>query len=366
MLRAARTICSTAARYHAPRSRPPPAWRSPAKPACDEHTPHALRVNVRFMLVVRGLGKDYGERTAVRAIDLDVSRGECVGLLGPNGAGKTTTISMICGVITRTRGSITIGGHDLASAPFAAKATLGVVPQDLAIYEDLTAIQNLRYFGALYGLAGALLDKRIAWALEVVGLSDRAREPAKRFSGGMKRRLNLAAGLVHEPALLILDEPTVGVDPQSRNHIFETVKRLHDAGTAIIYTSHYMEEVEALCDRVAIIDHGAIVADGAIADLVAKHAGKGIRIELAKTSAVATESEGPSATIVESAIAAASAHGDVTRDGASIRVVPRDGLAPVIAAIEGAGATITRIESREANLETAFLALTGHALRDAS
>ena len=306
------------------------------------------------MLSVRGLGKDYGERAAVHAIDLEVRAGECVGLLGPNGAGKTTTISMIAGVVTKSRGTITIDGHDVASAPFAAKARLGLVPQDLAIYEDLTAIQNLRYFGALYHLAGATLAKRIAWALDVVGLSDRASEPAKRFSGGMKRRLNLAASLLHEPALLVLDEPTVGVDPQSRNHIFETVKRLHAAGTAIIYTSHYMEEVEALCDRVAIIDHGRIVADGTIADLVATHAGKGIRIELASGEAVAP------------AVAAASEHGEVTHDGTVLRVVAHAHLAPVIAAIEGAGATIARIESREANLETAFLALTGHALRDAS
>ncbi len=320
------------------------------------------------MLSVRGLGKDYGERIAVHAIDLDIAAGECVGLLGPNGAGKTTTISMISGVVTPSRGTITVGGHDLASAPFAAKATLGLVPQDLAIYEDLAATQNLRYVGALYGLPGALLDKRIAWALDVVGLLDRAREPAKNFSGGMKRRLNLAAGLLHEPGLLILDEPTVGVDPQSRNHIFETVKRLHAAGTTIVYTSHYMEEVEELCDRVAIIDHGAIIADGTIGDLVAKHAGKGIRIELAAaaSSSDASSSGGPSSSAIDAAIAAASAHGSVTRDGTSIRVEPRDGLAPVIAAIEAAGARITRIESREANLETAFLALTGHALRDAS
>jgi ABC-2 type transport system ATP-binding protein len=168
----------------------------------------------------------------------------------------------------------------------------------------------------------------------------------------MKRRLNLAAGLLHEPELLILDEPTVGVDPQSRNHIFETVKRLHAAGTAIIYTSHYMEEVEALCDRVAIIDHGKIIADGTIAELIAKHAGKGIRMELGGD--------------LDAAIAAAAAHGEIRRDGHSIRVVPRAGLAAVIAAIEATGTTITRIESREANLETAFLALTGHALRDAS
>ncbi|HEU4610928.1 MAG TPA: ATP-binding cassette domain-containing protein, partial [Kofleriaceae bacterium] len=233
------------------------------------------------MLTLRGLGRDYGARRAVDAIDLDVARGEIIGLLGPNGAGKTTTISMVCGVVTPTRGAVTIGGVSLAEKPFVAKAKLGLVPQDLALYEELDAVQNLRYFGALYGLEGKRLAQRIAWVLEVVGLGERAREPVKRFSGGMKRRLNIAAGLVHEPELLVLDEPTVGVDPQSRNHIFEVVRALHGRGMTVLYTSHYMEEVEALCDRVAIIDHGAIVALGTIGELVARHAGKGIEVEIA-------------------------------------------------------------------------------------
>ncbi|MBA3539463.1 MAG: ABC transporter ATP-binding protein, partial [Deltaproteobacteria bacterium] len=226
-------------------------------------------------LSIRGLGKDYGDRTAVVAIDLDVGRGECLGLLGPNGAGKTTTISMICGVTTPTRGRVVIAGHDLITAARDAKARLGLVPQDLALYEELSATQNLRYFGALYGLRGARLAERIGWALEVVGLRDRAGDPVRRYSGGMKRRLNLAVGLLHRPEVLVLDEPTVGVDPQSRNHIFETVRALHAEGMTVVYTSHYMEEVEALCDRVAIIDGGAIVATGTIRELVAAHAGTG-------------------------------------------------------------------------------------------
>jgi len=304
------------------------------------------------VLSLRGLGKDYGSRTAVGAVDLDVLRGECLGLLGPNGAGKTTTISMACGVVTPTRGTVAIAGIDLAREPFAAKAKLGLVPQDLAIYEELSGLQNLRYFGALYHLDAKTLAERIAWALGVVGLRDRAGDPAKQYSGGMKRRLNLAAGLLHRPELLILDEPTVGVDPQSRNHIFETVRKLKQDGMTIVYTTHYMEEVEALCDRVAIVDAGAIVATGTVAELIAAHAGKGITLELAGD--------------IEAAAAAAAPHGELRRDGATLRVVPAAGLAPLIAAIEGAGATIARIESREANLETAFLALTGHALRDAS
>ena len=307
------------------------------------------------VLSLRGLGKDYGARTAVAAIDLDVARGECLGLLGPNGAGKTTTISMACGVVTPSRGSVRIGGVELATQPRVAKAKLGLVPQELAVYDELTAVQNLRYFGALYGLGGARLAERIAWALGVVGLRDRAAEPVKQYSGGMKRRLNLAAGLVHEPELLILDEPTVGVDPQSRNHIFETVKQLGKDGMTIVYTSHYMEEVEALCDRVAIVDAGAIVALGTISELVARHAGKGIELELAGAPE-----------ILDAAERAAASHGSVARDGALLRVVPAAGLGPLVAAIEAAGAAIARIESRQANLETAFLALTGRGLRDAA
>ena len=304
-------------------------------------------------LALRGLGKDYGTRKAVGSVDLDVARGECLGLLGPNGAGKTTTISMACGVLTASRGSVAIGGIDLKTDPFAAKRKLGLVPQELAIYEELTATQNLAYFGALYGLAGSALAEQIGWALDVVGLRDRANEPAKKYSGGMKRRLNLAAGLVHRPELLVLDEPTVGVDPQSRNHIFETVKTLRAKGMTVVYTSHYMEEVEALCDRVAIMDGGAIVATGTISGLIAEHAGKGIELALAGSSEV-----------IAAAAVAAEAHGTVERVDHTLRVIPHGPLGPMVSAIETAGATITRIESREATLETAFLKLTGKTLRD--
>jgi len=253
-------------------------------------------------------------------------------------------------VLTPSRGTVTIGGVELAREPRVAKAKLGLVPQELAIYEELSAVQNLRYFGALYGLAGATLGERIDWALGVVGLRDRASEPVKRYSGGMKRRLNLAAGLLHKPEVLVLDEPTVGVDPQSRNHIFETVRDLERGGMTVIYTTHYMEEVEELCDRVAIIDAGQIVATGTVAELIAAHAGKGVELGVVGDVARAAE--------------AAAAHGTVQRDGDTLRVVPSGALAPVIAAVEGTGAKIARIESREADLETAFLALTGKTLRD--
>ena len=298
------------------------------------------------MLSLHGLGKDYGTRRAVDTVELEVARGEIVGLLGPNGAGKTTTISMACGVVTPTRGSVTIGGLGLADRPYAAKAKLGLVPQDLALFEELSARQNLEYFAALYGLH----DPDLKWALDVVGLADRANDVVKTYSGGMKRRLNIAAGLVHKPELLVLDEPTVGVDPQSRNHIFETVRSLRAGGMTVIYTSHYMEEVEALCERVAIMDHGEIRALGTVSELVAKYAGKGVELELTGN--------------VDNAEKAAREHGEVTREGSVLHVIPSHGLAIVLAAIEGTGATIARVESRQANLETAFLALTGRDLRD--
>jgi ABC-2 type transport system ATP-binding protein len=258
---------------------------------------------------------------------------------------------MACGVVTPSRGSVAIAGIELARDPMRAKRKLGLVPQELAIYEELSATQNLAYFGALYGLTGAALDKRAGWALDVVGLRDRASEPVKKYSGGMKRRINLAAGLLHQPELLVLDEPTVGVDPQSRNHIFQTVRDLNAQGVTVIYTTHYMEEVEALCDRVAIIDAGNIVAVGTVAELIAAHAGKGVELEIVGD--------------LDAAAAAASQHATVSREGRVLRIVPTAGLAPVIAAIEKT-ATIARIESRQANLETAFLALTGRGLRDAS
>jgi ABC-2 type transport system ATP-binding protein len=301
------------------------------------------------MLELTGLGKDYGERTAVKALDLVVENGEILGLLGPNGAGKTTTISMACGVVTPTRGRVTVAGIDLATSPRTAKAKLGLVPQDIALYEELSATQNLLYFAALYGIRGALAKERLQWALGVVGLADRASDIVKTYSGGMQRRLNIAAGLVHKPELLILDEPTVGVDPQSRNHIFETVRTLRATGMTVIYTSHYMEEVEALCDRVAIVDGGEIVALGTIAQIVAKYAGKGLELEL----------EGDVSTL-----GAAAALVGGTVEGNVLRVEPAHGISPVIAAIEGAGYKIVRIESRRASLETAFLALTGRGLRD--
>ena len=303
------------------------------------------------VLELVGLGKDYGARGAVKSLDLTVSRGEIFGLLGPNGAGKTTTISMACGIVAPSRGTARIAGHDIAAESFAARRAIGLVPQELAIYDDLTPRQNLTFFGELYGLRGAELARRVDWALGVAELGERADELVKPFSGGMKRRLNLAAGLVHQPTLLVCDEPTVGVDPQSRRHIFDAIRALRDGGTTILYTSHYMEEVEELCDRVALKDAGAVVASGTLAELQAQHGGGGLEIEL----------EGDEAAIA----AAAAAVTGAVRDGATLCLEVRPTWAPAIAAIEATGARIKRLGSRRADLETVFLGLTGNRLRDA-
>ncbi len=306
-------------------------------------------------LQITGLGKDYGTRVAVAEVTLTVERGEVVGLLGPNGAGKTTTISMSCGVITPSRGSVAICGIDLHQDPHQAKRKLGLVPQELAMYDNLSATQNLSYFGAIAGLDKARIAAQIAWALEIAGLSDRALEPCKNYSGGMKRRLNLACGIVHKPELLVLDEPTVGVDPQSRNHIFDAVRELARTGMSVVYTSHYMEEVEALCDRIAIMDGGHIVAAGRIVELVAQHAGAGVEIVTASVvdnHALAT------------VVATMSGASVDTKQPTIVRVAKLQDLAGVLAALQHAGITLERVTSRDANLETVFLALTGKALRD--
>jgi ABC-2 type transport system ATP-binding protein len=221
------------------------------------------------MLTVRHLRKTYGPLVAVDDVSLSVEGGRLLGLLGPNGAGKTTTVSMITGVITPDKGDVLIDGAPLSGDTDRKKRKIGLVPQDLALYDELSARANLRFFGALYGLSGAALDKAIASALGLVGLSDRERDLVKTFSGGMKRRLNLAAGLLHDPDILLLDEPTVGVDPQSRNAIFDNLEELKQRGKALLYTTHYMEEVERLADRIVVVDHGRVIADDTLRGLQA-------------------------------------------------------------------------------------------------
>ena len=221
------------------------------------------------MLAIASLHKSFGSIAAVDGVSFSVERGQLVGLLGPNGAGKTTTVSMIAGLVTPDGGDVLIGGRALAGDTDPAKRRIGLVPQDLALYDELTARDNLRFFGSLYNLTGRALDAAIGGAMHLVELSDRLKDRVKTFSGGMKRRLNLAVGLLHDPDILLLDEPTVGVDPQSRNAIFGNLEELKRRGKALLYTTHYMEEAERLADRVVVIDHGKVVANDTLAGLYA-------------------------------------------------------------------------------------------------
>lgn len=310
------------------------------------------------VLEVDGIAKRFGDIHAVRGVSFRIEPGETYGLLGPNGAGKTTSISMIAGLLEPDAGSVTVAGERLTTRTTAPKRSVGLVPQELAIYPDLTARENLVFFGRLYDLSGADLAKRIDHTLEVVGLADRADDPAKEYSGGMKRRLNIAIGLLHEPTLLILDEPTVGVDPQSRNAILESVEQLSSAGMAVLYTTHYMEEAERLCDRVGIIDDGEIKAEGDRRALVAMIGEKDrILVE-------AHGSEDAGAVAALSAIAGVS-HASVGEG--RFELLADDAAATLAAVFETfarRGMTVTSLQVVEPDLEAVFLHLTGKALRD--
>ncbi len=219
------------------------------------------------MIQVENLTKSYGDLKAVDGVNFEIAAGEIYGLLGPNGAGKTTTLSMMAGLLAPDAGSIRFDGVDLARRPLEVKATLGVVPQENALYEDLTAREHLRLWGGLYGLAGGELAAAVDRVLEQVGLTSRAEDPVKEYSGGMKRRLNLGMGLVHSPRVVLLDEPTVGIDPQARLNILGVVREVAAGGATVLYTTHYLEEAEQLCDRIAIIDHGKLLAEGTLEEL---------------------------------------------------------------------------------------------------
>jgi ABC-2 type transport system ATP-binding protein len=221
------------------------------------------------MLTLDNVRKTYGSLVAVNQLSLVVERGEVLGLLGPNGAGKSTTVSLAVGLLSPDSGRVLIDGRDPRER--AVRHQLGVAPQALALYEMLSGVENLRFFGTMYGLSGARLTERVRWALDFVGLTDRAKDRVLGYSGGMRRRLNLASALIHDPQLILLDEPTVGVDPQSRNQIFENILTLKRLGRTIIYTTHYMEEAERLCDRVAVIDRGSLLASGTVGELLAAH-----------------------------------------------------------------------------------------------
>ena len=309
------------------------------------------------VLACHGLVKAFGERTAVDGVGFSIARGESYGLLGPNGAGKTTTISMLCGLLAPDAGEVVVAGHPMAGGALAAKAAIGLVPQDVALYDDLTARENLRFFGKLQGLHGRALGTRVDAVLDVVGLADRADERLGAYSGGMKRRANIAAGLLHEPQLLVLDEPTVGVDPQSRNAILESVEALGAEGLSVLYTTHYMEEAERLCDRVGIIDEGRLVAEGARRELVTR-VGAGDRIDVSGS--------GDLDAFAARAGALAGVIGTERRaEAVAIRVHDAPAtLASVVLAAEDTGVSVSGIEVVEPDLEDVFLHLTGKALRD--
>ena len=333
------------------------------------------------ILEVDNLVKKFGDFEAVKGVSFTVEEGEVFGLLGPNGAGKTTTISMLTGILPPTAGTARIGGFDIRTEMNKAKTLNGLVPQDLALYPTLSARANLEFFGRIFGLSGRDLKERVADVLRIVSLSERADQVIETFSGGMKRRVNIAAGLVHQPRLLFLDEPTVGVDPQSRNHIFESVLRLNrERGMSIIYTSHYMEEVELLCNRAAIIDQGRIVAIDTIKNLIALLGGGVIYVGIERHDPSILEGLSALPTVKEAiwapqAISAPLAEGvepeqqerQPVSSGAVIKIIAehsQQALINIIGYFNEKDVTITSLETLEPNLESVFLHLTGKKLRD--
>ena len=281
------------------------------------------------MLRLRNIRKTFGSLVAVDDLSLDIERGEIFGLLGPNGAGKTTTVNMAVGLLAPDGGSVELDGSGEPMQP-EVRAKIGVAPQALAIYEDLSGEENLAFFGRIQGLTGKRLEDRVAWCLDFVDLTDRRRNRAKTYSGGMKRRLNLAAALIHDPPLLLLDEPTVGVDPQSRNAIFEKIEVMSREGRTIVYTTHYMEEAQRLCDRVGILDHGKLLALDTVGSLIDAHGGKSV--------VIAERAEG------------------------EIRIETDDPMVVLSRLQKDGGLRRFRVESPD--LEGVFLNLTGRHLRD--
>ncbi len=333
------------------------------------------------ILEVDSLVKKYGDFEAVKGVSFLVEEGEVFGLLGPNGAGKTTAISMLTGIFPPTSGTARIGGYDITTQMDEVKKFNGLVPQDLALYPTLSARANLNFFGRIYGLRGKELRERVDDVLRIVALTERADGTVEKFSGGMKRRVNIAAGLVHQPQLLFLDEPTVGVDPQSRNHIFESVMRLNrERGMSIVYTSHYMEEVELLCNRVAIIDEGEIIALDTIKNLIALLGGGVIhvglqRVDDALLAQIAALPAVKEAMLLPQPVAPPLAEGEepevkesepVTA-GEVVKIVAehsQQAIVNVIGFLNDQDITLTSLQILEPNLESVFLHLTGKKLRE--
>ena len=309
--------------------------------------------------MIRGenLRKRFGELVAVDGVSFEVRDREIYGLLGPNGAGKTTTLSMICGLLAPDAGRVLIDGTELDRDPRRVKRILGVVPQEVALYEELTARENLRFWGGLYDLSGKALDDAVERSLERVGLGGRAAEPVKRFSGGMKRRLNLALGIVHGPRAVLLDEPTVGIDPQGRASVLEVVGELVASGTAVLYTTHYLEEAETLCTRIGIMDHGRILAEGTVAELKRRLGEHDVVSVRGSFSAEAARRlvEGETAVRVLAADSGRLDLAAATEDGAATRVLSR---------ILRSDLAVDDVSIRPPSLNALFLELTGRELRD--
>jgi len=306
---------------------------------------------------LRGLHKHYGDFTAVQALDFTVQQGEIFSLLGPNGAGKSTTIAMLSCLLPPNGGDASLMGHSIKTEPRAVKRIIGVVPQEIAIYEDLSARQNLLFWGRMYGLKGDHLQRRLDEALELVALTDRQHDRAGHYSGGMQRRLNIAIALLHEPQIVILDEPTVGIDPQSRRKILDGIKELNRRGVTILYTTHYKEEAQELSHRIAIMDHGRLIAQGTHAELV-RLVGELGRIRL-------TLSRKP-ADLLESWRMLANVH-SVSEENGTVSLLTKDStlvLPTLFESASRAGVQVTAMELQEPDLEAVFLHLTGKALRD--
>ncbi len=306
---------------------------------------------------VKNLKKSFGELQAVQGVEFAARQGEILSLLGPNGAGKSTTISMLSGLLAPTEGDAAITGHSIRTAPQAAKASLGVVPQDIALYPDLSARENLVFWGKMYGLRGAILKTRVDEVLETIGLADRQKDAVGKFSGGMKRRVNIGAALLHKPQVVIMDEPTVGIDPQSRRHILDNVKELNRQGMTVLYTTHYMEEAAELSHHIAIMDQGKIIAYGTYDELI-KLVGGQARIDLTLN----TSGE----KIQDRWKMVAGVTGIDANDG-KVTVLVDDSNRVLPHLFETAaqnGVRITSVEIQEPNLEAVFLHLTGRALRD--
>ena len=309
------------------------------------------------MIEVKAVRKCYGAFTAVDGLSFVADEGTVFGLLGPNGAGKSTTIGCISGLFAPSSGEVRVCGHDVTRAARAARACIGVVPQELALYEDLNAADNVRYWGAAYGMRGRELKRRVGKVLELTGLADRARDAVKTLSGGMKRRLNFGCGIVHRPRVLLLDEPTVGVDPQSRVRLLDMVREQADSGTCVLYTTHYMEEAQALCDRLAVMDHGRILAAGTLEELRAL-LGERDLVRLAGEFEPDRIRPGIEA-LGDAEVVNIDSGTMLIAAGAATRR-----LSAIFAIVTGAGGRVDETTLNRPNLESLFIKLTGRELRE--